>query len=67
VTYVTVEGEVRVPGAERPNDAPTLAELSAFLTDIGISRRKLPEQLEVVDTLPMTASGKVDKQALRDR
>lgn len=45
--------------------APTLAELGAFLTDLGISRRKLPEALEVRPTLPMTAGGKVDKQALR--
>jgi len=46
-------------------DAPTLAELVAFLTDLGLSRRKLPEELEVRATLPMTAGGKVDKQALR--
>lgn len=47
------------------DEAPTLAELGAFLSDLGISRRKLPEELEVRATLPMTAGGKVDKQALR--
>ncbi|MDQ3092651.1 MAG: AMP-binding protein [Actinomycetota bacterium] len=46
-------------------DRPTLAELGTFLSDAGLSLRKLPEQLEVVDDLPMTASGKVDKRALR--
>lgn len=51
--------------ARRADDPPTLAELAAFLADKGLSRRKLPEELEVLPVLPMTASGKVDKQALR--
>ena len=51
--------------ARRADDPPTLAELAAFLTDAGLSRRKLPEDLELLLSLPMTASGKVDKQALR--
>jgi len=50
-----------------PHDPPTLDEVGAFLTDAGLSLRKLPEQLEVVADLPMTASGKIDKQALRTR
>ncbi len=50
-----------------PADPPTLAELTAFLVGQQLSRRKLPEQLVVVDALPLTASGKVDKQALRSR
>lgn len=53
--------------ARRVEDPPTLAELASFLTEAGLSRRKLPELLEVLPTLPMTASGKVDKQALRTR
>jgi cyclohexanecarboxylate-CoA ligase len=51
-----------------PHDAahsPTLEELGEFLLARGISRRKLPEQLELVATLPMTASGKVKKHELR--
>lgn len=44
---------------------PTLDALCAFLLDRGLSQRKLPEQLEVVDELPMTASGKVKKHELR--
>jgi acyl-CoA synthetase (AMP-forming)/AMP-acid ligase II len=46
---------------------PVLAELGEHLLSRGLSRRKLPEQLDVVDSLPMTASGKVDKPALRTR
>jgi cyclohexanecarboxylate-CoA ligase len=48
-------------------DQPSLTELCTYLIDAGLSRRKLPEQLELADALPMTAAGKVDKQALRLR
>jgi cyclohexanecarboxylate-CoA ligase len=51
----------------RAGEAPTLAELVQFLEAKEISRRKLPERLEVVDELPTTASGKVAKHVLRDR
>ncbi len=47
--------------------APTLGELVRFLEAKEISRRKLPERLEVVDELPTTASGKVAKHVLKDR
>jgi cyclohexanecarboxylate-CoA ligase len=53
-----------------PRDAahpPTLAELGDFLLTLGVSRRKLPEQLELMTALPMTASGKVKKHELRSR
>jgi cyclohexanecarboxylate-CoA ligase len=50
------------PGAA----APTLAELTTHLLARGLSKRKLPERLAVVDALPRTASGKVLKRALRD-
>ena len=46
---------------------PTLAELVRFLEAREISRRKLPERLELVDEMPLTASGKILKQALRER
>lgn len=46
---------------------PTIGELCDHVLARGLSRRKCPEQLAVVDELPLTASGKVDKQALRGR
>jgi len=55
---------VRARPSTRP---PSLAELAAHLTALGLSRRKLPERLEVVEDLPRTASGKILKRALRDR
>jgi acyl-CoA synthetase (AMP-forming)/AMP-acid ligase II len=52
---------VAAAGAE----PPSLAELFDFLTGEGLTVQKVPEQLEVVDTLPRNASGKVLKHDLR--
>jgi acyl-CoA synthetase (AMP-forming)/AMP-acid ligase II len=46
-------------------EAPTLPELMEFLTDKGLTRQKVPEQLEVVNVLPRNSSGKVLKHELR--
>ena len=46
---------------------PTREDLFQFLTDEGLGKRKVPEQLEVVDRLPRNASGKVLKHELRAR
>lgn len=48
-------------------EPPTLAELVRFLEAREISRRKLPERLELVEEMPLTASGKILKQVLRER
>lgn len=47
--------------------APTLAALGEFLRVRGLGSRRLPEQVEIVDVLPHTPGGKVDKRALRER
>ena len=45
---------------------PTLAELTAFLQErFRLAKQKLPEVLRVLPELPMTATGKVNKQELR--
>jgi len=44
---------------------PTLPELFEYLTDQGLAKQKVPEQLELVDELPRNASGKVLKHELR--
>lgn len=51
------------PGA----DAPDLDALRAHLDAAGLARQKWPEELRVVDDLPRTPSGKVQKFVLRDR
>ncbi|MFJ9938057.1 AMP-binding protein [Streptomyces virginiae] len=47
--------------------APTLASLGEHLTGRGLERRKHPERLLVVPELPLTAAGKPDRAALRER
>ena len=54
---------VVVPSSGGP---PTLDELCAHLLAQGVSRRFLPERLELVPSLPKTASGKIRKVELRE-
>ena len=49
------------------DSAPTLAELVEFLEAKRIAKQKLPERLELIDELPVTATGKVEKFRLRER
>ena len=44
-----------------------LEQLRAHVVDRGLAPHKAPEQLEVVDDLPRTATGKVRKADLRER
>lgn len=50
----------------RPGTTPTLAELCAHLTELGTARAYLPERLELIETLPRTLTGKIQKFKLRD-
>ena len=47
--------------------APTVSEVAAALTEIGVAKYKHPERIETLDELPLTTTGKVRHQALRDR
>jgi fatty-acyl-CoA synthase len=52
-----------------PRDAdapPTLQEVRAFCTD-RLAHYKIPSRLEILDSFPMTVSGKVRKIELRER
>ena len=51
------------PGHERPG----LPAVRAHLQEAGLARQKWPEELRVVDELPRTASGKIQKFVLRER
>ena len=50
-----------------PGHEPRCAGLAAFLETAGLARQKFPERVEIVDDLPRTASGKVQKNVLRER
>jgi cyclohexanecarboxylate-CoA ligase len=52
---------VLAPGHE----APSLADVVTYLRGRNLATPKLPERLELVDSLPMTATGKVQKHVLR--
>lgn len=62
------EGEERVCAVVvAAGEAPGLPELVEFLRGEGVSEVYLPEQLEVVDSMPRTATGKIRKVELRQR
>jgi cyclohexanecarboxylate-CoA ligase len=46
---------------------PTLDDLRAHLTELGMAKHYWPERLEFIDELPKTPSGKVQKFVLRDQ
>lgn len=51
----------------RGPQAPTLDSLGDHLTARGLERRKHPERLLVAEEIPLTAAGKPDRSALRER
>ncbi|MFI8520103.1 class I adenylate-forming enzyme family protein [Streptomyces sp. NPDC085481] len=51
----------------RGEEAPILESLGAHLAARGLDRRKHPERLLVVQAMPLTAAGKPDRAALRER
>lgn len=51
----------------RPGTPPSLAELAEFLDGAGVAKFKWPERLELVEALPMTPTGKVQRALLRAR
>lgn len=50
-----------------PEAPPNLQDVFDFCTQAGLMRQKIPEQLEMVDVLPRTATGKVLKHELRNQ
>jgi non-ribosomal peptide synthetase component E (peptide arylation enzyme) len=50
----------------RTASAPTTAELSAALTAFGVAQFKHPEDVRTIDALPLTATGKVRHESLRE-
>jgi len=44
---------------------PVLSEISAYLKTHGVAMQKLPERVEVIQALPRTVTGKIEKFRLR--
>lgn len=51
--------------AADPASPPTLEAIKTHLLDRGLAVQKAPERLELVDELPTTATGKIQKHLLR--
>jgi cyclohexanecarboxylate-CoA ligase/acyl-CoA synthetase len=51
----------------KPGCELSLQNIGEFLERKGVTKQKWPEQLELVDSLPMTSTGKIQKNVLRDR
>lgn len=49
-----------------PADTPSLESIVSYLRERNVATPKLPERLELVEELPLTATGKVQKHVLRD-
>lgn len=41
-----------------------MQEIHRFLREIGVAAYKMPDQIERVETWPLTSVGKIDKKAL---
>ncbi len=50
----------------RPGTTVTLAAITTYLDGLGIARQKYPEHLLLVDELPKTPTGKIQKFRLRE-
>ncbi|WP_433602393.1 (2,3-dihydroxybenzoyl)adenylate synthase [Nocardia sp. CA-135953] len=49
-----------------PGHSVGLTDVTTVMNAAGVARFKLPERLEVIDDMPTTKVGKIDKKALRD-
>jgi non-ribosomal peptide synthetase component E (peptide arylation enzyme) len=47
--------------------APRVADFAAHMQSLGLAKFKWPERIEVLDALPLTNVGKLDKAPLRER
>ncbi len=48
-------------------EAPTLVELTSLLEAAGMAKQFWPERIELIDVMPKTPSGKIQKFQLRER
>ena len=46
---------------------PTVEEITTAFGEMGVAKYKHPERIEPIDELPLTTTGKVRHQALRER
>ncbi|MGK2317743.1 AMP-binding protein [Gordonia rhizosphera] len=49
------------------HEPPSVDDLRSYLTDRGVAIQKTPERVIVIEELPMTATGKIQKHVLRKK
>jgi acyl-CoA synthetase (AMP-forming)/AMP-acid ligase II len=59
-------GEAVVAVATAAGEAPSWAEVEAWLAECGVARSKWQDWLLFVDTLPVDAGGKIDRSQIHD-
>ena len=47
------------------SDAPSRRDLARFLADAGLAAYKAPDVVKIIETMPLTPLGKIDKNVLR--
>jgi non-ribosomal peptide synthetase component E (peptide arylation enzyme) len=47
--------------------APKVSDFAAHMKNLGMAKFKWPERVEIIDSLPLTKVGKLDKAPLRER
>ena len=52
--------------ALRPGERLTLKDVRTFLTDEGVAKQFWPERLEIIEQMPRTPTGKIQKFVLRE-
>ncbi|MFE5855518.1 (2,3-dihydroxybenzoyl)adenylate synthase [Streptomyces sp. NPDC056500] len=58
------ESSVAFVVVSQGSQAPTRADLAAFLKERGIAAYKSPDRVTILETMPLTPLGKMDKKAL---
>ena len=64
--YLVLRPDPGGSGVSPDSNTLDLAALCAYLEERRVARFKWPERLEILDALPVTNVGKVDKKKLRD-
>ncbi|WP_329026669.1 (2,3-dihydroxybenzoyl)adenylate synthase [Streptomyces sp. NBC_00690] len=60
------ESSVAFVVVSQGSQAPTRADLAAFLKERGIAAYKTPDRVTILETMPLTPLGKMDKKALTE-
>ena len=64
---VTGERACAVLSTNEGTNPLTIQEMKTYLDEAGLRRNAIPEQLEIIDSIPRNPSGKITKNVLKDQ